>query len=560
MSHPIPESHLSFLKFSTDHENNKDDDKYYFDEVAADLIIEFIESRITHVEGDLTGQPVQLMPMWRRALREFFGWKRKKDGLRRYRRAFWSMPRKHWKSGILATLALYGLSVDHPKARKQIYIIGATEDQGERTFRMAKLLIDQNESLKRNFENGEAVICFRKTKSIFKFLSSSPRGKVGSVPHFILWEENQEQISPKLKSQIETGRVSGSEPAIFAICTAGDDPDPEKPGYKDYLEAKEVLEGRRRLDTLHVMICEAPEDCDPSDPVVWRAANPGWGYSINPDVFEELYNESKDDPVKLKEFMQYNLNIWQQQSSAFIMLDEWDRLYEDYNFEDLAGKNCWGGLDLGQVDDMSAFDLVFPSWSWEEEIDEDGKKQKVAIYDLQGITWYWTPRATVAEAVKSGVPYDKWERDGLLEVTPGNVVDRALIRRRIKTFNSKVKLLGVGYDKWRAQEMAQTMQDRDNITMIDVSQSISSLCEVTVLLKELVKGTRIRHNGNAIYRWNIQCARVITNTHGDEMVSSKVSKGPKGRGKVDGLSARFNALKVFIAAPPPKPPINIYLV
>lgn len=557
----MPEAPLSFLKYSTDHPNNVDNDKFYFDEEAANLIIEFIETRITHVEGDLTGEPVVLMPMWRRALREFFGWKRKKDGRRRYTRAYWSMPRKHWKSGILAVIALYGISVDHPTARKQNYIIGSTEEQGERTFRMAKLMIEQSPSLARSFENGEAVITFRKSKSIFKFLSSTPKGKVGSVPHFILWEENQEQQSAKLKAQIETGRVSGSEPGIFSIGTAGDDPDPEKPGYKDYLEAKEVLEGIKKLDSLHVMICEAPADCDPGDPNVWRAANPGWGYSINPDTFEELYNESKDDPVKLKEFKQYNLNIWQQKSSAFISLDSWDMLLRDYALKDLLGKDSFGGMDLGMVDDMSAFDLIFPTWKFEEEEDEDGKIQKVAKYDLQGLTWYWTPRATVAEAVKGGVPYDAWEKNyDYFEVTPGNVIDRALIRRRVKTIKSKVNLLGVGYDKWRMQEMAQTMQDRDKIPMVEISQTFNALGEVTGLFKELVKGERIVHNGNVIFRWNIECARVVVSKHGDEMVSSTVSKGPRGRGKVDGLAARFNALAVFIVSPPPKPPVKIFLV
>lgn len=547
------------ITFSTDVENDHwpgIGDDYYFDEYEANRWIWFIETHGTHVEGPLTEQPIVLFPFWRRVISEVFGIKRKKDGLRRFINVFIRIPRKNFKSGIISIVELGISAMDRPGTRKQNYILAATEDQAKRTFKMCMQQIEQNERLGRMFEATKEGIQHRETGSVLVALSSAPVGKVGSIPHSILWEEWQEQTSDDLVAAMETGILSGLDPLIIRIGTAGSNPSADLPGHREYLNAKAILEGKMRLDSTYVVIAEAPEDCDPGDRKIWAAVNPGFGYSVNERILEEIYTKAKNsaDTKLMKKFKQYVLNIEQKPSSLFVSAGKWEQCYEDYAEADLLGRDCYGGLDIGGSEDMSAFYLLFPFWTWDEEIDEEtGKLIKVPHADLKQLVWYWTPRGTVKNPDDEKDPYLTWERQGLLEITEGDTVDRPLIRRRIKALSRRFKILSVGYDRHRAEEMAQTLQDKHQLKMIDVAQQILTLAEPTALFKELVQNQQIRHNGHGVFDWNLQCARTIENTHEDEMVSSKFSKGDDRRGKVDGVSAAMNAWKLFVSAPPPKP-------
>ena len=73
------------------------EDKYYFDEVAADRVVKFIQA-LKHSKGEKAGKNFILEDWQKDILRKLFGWKRKQDDLRKYRTLYLEVPRKNGKS------------------------------------------------------------------------------------------------------------------------------------------------------------------------------------------------------------------------------------------------------------------------------------------------------------------------------------------------------------------------------------------------------------------------------------------------------------------------------
>ena len=77
---------------------------YWYDEDAAERVVNFIERFCSHVKGH-TGP--FLLEEWQKndIIRPLFGWKRA-DGRRKFRQCYIEIPRKNGKSNLVAAIAL----------------------------------------------------------------------------------------------------------------------------------------------------------------------------------------------------------------------------------------------------------------------------------------------------------------------------------------------------------------------------------------------------------------------------------------------------------------------
>ena len=80
---------------------------YFFDRAAAERVIKF-EEMMPHVKGEWARKrmTLKLEPWQKFILSTLFGWKRAKDGLRRFREAHIEVPRKNGKSCFVAPMGL----------------------------------------------------------------------------------------------------------------------------------------------------------------------------------------------------------------------------------------------------------------------------------------------------------------------------------------------------------------------------------------------------------------------------------------------------------------------
>ncbi|MDI9734421.1 terminase large subunit, partial [Acinetobacter baumannii] len=100
-------------------------------------------------------------------------------------------------------------------------------------------------------------------------------------------------------------------------------------------------------------------------------------------------------------------------SDPWIDSDTWMNCEQDFDPEDLAGEECYGGLDLSGSRDLTALALYFP------------KSKKLLVE-------FWTPKDSLMERAKTDhVPYDAWLRNGFIHAPPGKAVNYGFVAVRI---------------------------------------------------------------------------------------------------------------------------------
>jgi len=102
---------------------------YRFDKDAAERVCSFIQ-KMPHTKGKWARQRLRIkMEPWQLfQFANIFGWKRKKDGLRRFREAYSEIPRKNGKSAVGATAGIYMFAADE-EAGAEVYSGATTEKQ-----------------------------------------------------------------------------------------------------------------------------------------------------------------------------------------------------------------------------------------------------------------------------------------------------------------------------------------------------------------------------------------------------------------------------------------------
>ena len=124
----------------------------------------------------------------------------------------------------------------------------------------------------------------------------------------------------------------------------------------------------------------------------------------------------------------------------------WNANDHPVDLADLEGRVCYGGLDLASTTDITAFVLVFPP----ETGDDEGK------YVIA--PWFWIPGDNLSLRVaRDHVPYDTWHKQGFLQTTEGNVVHYATIEAFIEQLGTRFDIREIAYDRWGFVQMSQNL-------------------------------------------------------------------------------------------------------
>lgn len=134
--------HLDDLKAS-----KKKGFPYYFDEDAANKVCTFL-SLMPHTKGKWAKKRelIVLEPWQCFAFCSLFGWKLAKNGRRRYRKAYFAVPRKNGKSIIGSGVGLYMFAADG-EFGAEVYSGATTEAQAWEVFRPAKQMLERTPEL-----------------------------------------------------------------------------------------------------------------------------------------------------------------------------------------------------------------------------------------------------------------------------------------------------------------------------------------------------------------------------------------------------------------------------
>jgi phage terminase large subunit-like protein len=163
----------------------------------------------------------------------------------------------------------------------------------------------------------------------------------------------------------------------------------------------------------------------------------------------------------------------------------------------------------------------------------------------QVLPYFWLPEETLHQRVKKdGVPYDIWHRQGLLNVTEGNVVHYGFIEKFIENLGERYNIREIVYDRWGATQMSQNLEGM-GFTVVPFGQGFKDMSPPTKDLMRLILSKQVAHGGHPVLRWmadNIVVRR-------DPAGNIKVDK-EKSSEKIDGIVAMIMGLARAAVNPP----------
>jgi phage terminase large subunit-like protein len=491
-------------------------------------VITFIETWFVHIKGSLAGQPMLLDPWQKFWTAVLFGWRRE-DGLRRFSRAYEEVARKNGKSTWKGPQGAYLWMMDgEPGA--EVYAVATTREQAMTVFRPA--FDNVKRWRKRSRRLADSIRCFEGMNqerleaggSIFKPLAANADSQDGFNPSAVLYDELHAQKSRDQWDVLESGFGARQQGLLSAITTAGFVLDGICTDIRSYLIS--VLKGEREDDSFFGYIYAIDAGDDPFDESVWIKANPGLGRSKGLEYMRTQARKAKALPSAKANFETKDLNVWRNDAEGWFDLAMWDKGKRPVDASALAGRRCYGGLDLASVRDLTAFVLVFPP-----DI-EAGET------DWQLLAWVWCPSAKLEAEADDAAPYKRWAADGWLSVTEGDVTDYGPVKQTIVEACTTYQVESIGFDVWNAVAVANDLAAHE-VPLVEIPQNTGGMYPGSKKLEELVYAKRLRHGGNPVLRWCAGNVALLYDTNGNFRPDKKRSKQ---NGRIDPIVATVMAL------------------
>jgi phage terminase large subunit-like protein len=529
------------------------DDLYYFDEEAADRVCEFFPRFLVHTKGQWSGNRFELAPWERYILRETFGWKRRADGLRRYRIVYIEIPRKNGKSEFVAGIGLYLLFCDNEPGA-DVYSAAHDRSQAGLVFGVAKEMVLASVRLRPRCEPMAREIWIPSTRSKYQVLSADVPSKHGLNPHGILFDELHVQDDRDLWDTLRTGRGARRQPLIVAMTTAGYDR--KSLCYEMHRKALAVRNGLVRDDEFLPVVYGIQEGDDWEKREVWKRCNPSLGVTISMEYLDAEYREAKQSPAYQNTFRRLHLNEWVQQAFRWIDQKKWRACTGSLPWHELAeklrGRACYAALDLSTVTDLCALELVFdsslrtgdPDYPSEEDIDAVGVAKipgweygdPLPAYDV--LSWFWCPEEGIRiRSKRDKVSYDAWRDEGALIATDGDAVDHGAIRKKLQDLGQEYLIQELAVDAWNAHKLITELEQEDGFEVVRVSQGFGSMTAPTKELDALYRRGQIRHGGHPVLAWCADNVSLDKDAYDNWKPSKK--KSPE---RIDGIVALVMAL------------------
>ena len=510
---------LAIKRYYSDLENALDKG-WYFDRKAAQRAISFIE-KLKHTKGKWAGQRFKLEPWQQFILWNIFGWM-KADGTRRFRYVYVEIARKNGKTALSAGIGLYMLFADG-EARPEVYSAATVKDQARICFSDAVEIVKKTD-LKNYLSPYRNSIVYELKGGTMKPLSSDYGTHDGLNPSCGIIDEFHAHKDSGMFDVIKSAFGARRQPLMFIITTAGFNKNGACYAYRS--NVIKVLQGINEDDSLFGIIytLDCKEEWD--NPKMWVKSNPNLGVSVFPEYLSDQVNDAKNRPEAVRNVMTKNVNLWVDAEKTWILDDMWQKCIGSTKRESLRGCQCWGGLDLSNVSDITAFVLLF----------HENER-------FQLLPFFWIPEEKMLEKIrKENINYDKWVQQGYVKVTAGNILDYDFVKADILQIVEEFDLQSTAYDRWNASQTIIDLQT-EGMECSPFGQGYGSMGAPTKEFEKIVLTQKLEHFGNPVLRWMMSSTVVKTDPAGNIKPDKE-----KSVQKIDGIVASIMALGEWMTA------------
>lgn len=524
---------------------------YVFDTTRADRFFDFARM-LKHIEGELSGQPIELEDWQKFDFGNIFGWVEKKTGKRRFTDALIFEPRGCAKSTVTSIATLYCLLSDcvyppyQPSKRKyelnpEIITLAVDKEQAqivrEGAMNMARLSLPEQADVKKTYITGYA----RGGK--YKSISKIAGGQDGAKPNMIVCDEWAAQKDDKRLKVLVGGLGKKTQGLLIKITTAGDDAS-IKPAKIDYDYCLDILNGIKSNDHYFMMIRRADESDNVHDISCYKKFTPilrsGNVYARTLQKQIQIEHDKaydSDSPTLIREFLIKRANLWQVDSEekylktseiqklrdSIVKIEEFDKL--------IKGHMCIAGFDMSKKVDLTAAGYLFKL--------DDGR------YAIRAEGFI--PKNAVMNHEKTDqVPYWDWVKKHYVTEIPGDVIDTFVVMDNVVQFESEhgIDIKECAYDPaWCSQFACDMSEGRNSkqkaYTMVEVPQTTARLNEPTQKFVELLMANQLVICENKCFEWCCENAYVVEDKGGRQKIAKKDKDSPQ---RIDLLAAVLFAM------------------
>ena len=479
---------------------------------------------LRHYKGPFKGRPFEPTPWQCFVIGSVFGWKLKRNGLRRFRKAFVMVPRKNGKTYLAASIAIMMLVSGGQLQRDgrfskepgaEVYFVATKEDQAKIGWTDCAKIVKRSPGFSAMLKVRVKEIRYEDQDSFCKPLGADSDSLDGLNPSCAIKDEFHAWKDRALNEVIDDAYGAREQPIDFIITTEGTLRDGV---HDDTVAHLDNILRQAVSDESFFGIMWRPDDGDDVfDERVWAKVNPNLGVSKSLEYMRERAARARMMPRELATFRTKQLNQRVNAAVQWIDLQQWDAGKEAIDVTKLRAMPCYAGLDLARKNDMSALALVFGT----------------AGGTIDVLFRYWMPEEGLRDrGYRDRAPYVEWAKAGILTVTEGNVTDFRQIEADIAELHAQYDIRSLRYDPMHATDLALRLRDDHGIAVEEFLQTYRNYTPACSELDRLLAGAKIRHGGNPIARWNAKNATQRMGPSGNVMPCKLTSTG-----RIDGISA-----------------------
>lgn len=493
---------LAVKRHREDMRRAKDDPSfpYRFDRAKAQRFIDFCET-LKQYKDRFAGQPLVLQPWQVFIFGSIYGWVRKDNGRRRFRKAFIFCARKQGKSTMMSPVLLWDiLTVPGSEG----YVAATKRDQAKIVFESVCKMIDQNPGLSqrlREFKSTSTIVC-KRTAGKIAALSSEYKTFDGLNPSCVVVDEVAAMPDYSTIQVLQSGTGARPEPLIFEITSGSDNT--ESAGHEEFERSEKILNGVYEDDTYFSILYTLDKGDDWKDSTKWIKANPNLGVSVYLETLQIHCNEAQQNyrlegEFRIKELCQFISPV-----TSWISFNNWKKCIDNArtlpSLYGLDRKDCVavGAIDLSMRLDFTSF--------------------VVMVYHIPSRKYYaehhyYIPKNQIQDKCKTDSPLVwKWVEQGFIKATDLEQVDYRVMFDDVKDAINRFEIREICFDPYNAGQLINDIGPY--CELLEIRQVMK---EISPMAKDyeaaIVSGDVV--DGNPVMRWMVSNADIYVDPNGN---------------------------------------------
>jgi phage terminase large subunit-like protein len=388
----------------------------------------------------------KLTPVQVFQIAHIFGFMRP-DGRRLIRTCYIFVPRKFSKTTFAAFMAVDDMLFGDNNA--EAYVGANSYDQAKKCFNEVRAIMFDLDPTQKHFRiNREAVTFKDKGRdSLVQCLTANAKTKDGLFASLAILDEYAQarntanKNGADLKNVLTTSMGPRREPLTMIITTASDVVD--GPCYNELEGAKKVLMGEMKNDTMFADLFMPDVDDEEGDPVTWAKVQPHLGITVQPDFYEQEWNNAQMSAENKLAFRTKLLNRFAiNEAKTWFTYEKAKELCSGFNIDTVEGSpECAVAFDLSVHDDFSAVTYTLYS------------RETKRFYSH---TDYYFPEGSLKGHPNEQL-YRTWHDAGWLTYCQGDKIDVRRIADDIIRRSKRLKIIRIGYDAYKSQELVNIL-------------------------------------------------------------------------------------------------------